>query len=399
MTAVADRPFVTPDFDHYHCRETIESVEPESNTTVCILWSDGRVDRHHPWTLRENATDPKTTAVVTRERLTDIATWGDDVGAVSAEIVPHGLAITWAPDNLIGHYDLAWLRHLGTGDWHPRAIRPTMKPWDSRAGEPPTFEGPAYLVDDDELESALNSLGTHGLIRLRNLPGDRRTVVDVGRRIGVVRPTHFGPHFDVISRLDADSQAYTGARLAPHTDIPTRECQAGLQLLHCIVNTVAGGHSLMVDGFAVAEYLRHPEPDVFDALTTLRWVWANRSTKTDIRWSAPVIALDGDVIEEIRLANTLRLFPDMDHGDVDRAYRAIRRFSRLCDSTDFRVSFPFRPGDCLIFDNRRVLHGREVFDERRGSRHLRGCYVDRDDLHSRLRMLARAGRMADSVAH
>ena len=56
-----------------------------------------------------------------------------------------------------------------------------------------------------------------------------------------------------------------------------------------------------------------------------------------------MITLDGDAIDEIRLANTLRLFPDVDHEDVDRAYRAIRRFSRLCDNTDFRASYSFTP--------------------------------------------------------
>ena len=222
-----------------------------------------------------------------------------------------------------------------------------------------------------------------------------------------MRPTHFGPDFDVIARLDADSQAYTGPRLAPHTDIPTRENEPGLQLLHCLVNTVPGGESLMVDGFAVAEWLRRHEPDTFAALTDLPWVWANRSTTADGRWSAPVIglapvattnaSLHHAPIDEIRMANTLRLFPDMAHDDVDRAYRAMRRFAELCDSPEFKITFPFTPGDCVIFDNRRVLHGREPFDEHARERHLRGCYVDRDDLLSRLRMLARARR--SKVSH
>ena len=148
------------------------------------------------------------------------------------------------------------------------------------------------------------------------------------------------------------------------------------------------------DGFAVADHIRIHEPDTFEALATLPWVWANRSTETDVRWSAPVIGLDGDRVDEIRIANTLRLFPDMQHADVDRSYRAIRRFIELCDSHEFRITFPLRPGDCVIFDNRRVLHGREAFEDGGAGRRLRGCYVDRDDLYSRLRMLARAARGA-----
>jgi gamma-butyrobetaine dioxygenase len=49
----------------------------------------------------------------------------------------------------------------------------------------------------------------------------------------------------------------------------------------------------------------------------------------------------------------------------------------------------FAPGDLVMFDNRRVLHGRDSFDPQGGQRHLQGCYVDRDDVYSRLRILQR----------
>ncbi len=70
------------------------------------------------------------------------------------------------------------------------------------------------------------------------------------------------------------------------------------------------------------------------------------------------------------------------------------------------------PGDCLIFDNTRVLHARTAFsppdppalpdppeprDDQRGSgstpaaaeRHLQGCYADLDSLLSTLAVLRR----------
>lgn len=203
----------TPDFDAYRCDHTVVGVELVSATTLKLTWSDGRVDRHHPWTLRENATDPGTTAAVTRERLTDIATWGDDIALASIALTGDGLAITWAPDGLVAHYDLGWLRNLGGHDWHPRAIRPIVKTWDATAGDPPSFDGPGYLTDDGVLADALGTLGVHGLIRLRRLPDGRDTVLDVGRRIGVVRPTHFGPDFDVVDRHRRDHVAEAADRL------------------------------------------------------------------------------------------------------------------------------------------------------------------------------------------
>ena len=385
-------PFLTPDFDTYLTDDRIVRAEIRDETTIEVEWTDGRIDHHHPWTLRENSVDPTTTAPITRERLTDIAAWGDEIAAESVTI-DDGLTITWRPDGLVASYDRAWLRHLGGTDWRPDTVRPDPVPWEPSTDSPPSFDGAAFLRSDDTLERALRTLATHGLIRLQQLSTDAETVLEVAARIGVVRPTQFGPSFDVVNRADADSQAYTADRLGLHMDIPTRETPAGLQLLHCIENTAAGGESLMADGLAITEHLRATEPALFEALTTCSWVWANRSTTTDVRWSAPVVRLDSDGrFVEHRLVNILRLFPDMAHDQVDTAYRALRHFTRVADDPRFSISFPFEPGDCVIFDNRRMLHGREAFDPRSGDRHLRGCYVDHDDLWSRLRMLARAQR-------
>jgi len=44
-------------------------------------------------------------------------------------------------------------------------------------------------------------------------------------------------------------------------------------------------------------------------------------------------------------------------------------------------------GDCVIFNNRRVLHGRREFDAKEGERWLKGTYVDTDVFMSRWRVL------------
>jgi gamma-butyrobetaine dioxygenase len=42
----------------------------------------------------------------------------------------------------------------------------------------------------------------------------------------------------------------------------------------------------------------------------------------------------------------------------------------------------------VVFDNRRVLHGRTAFDPSSGHRLLSGFYVDRGEFDSCIRMLA-----------
>lgn len=44
-------------------------------------------------------------------------------------------------------------------------------------------------------------------------------------------------------------------------------------------------------------------------------------------------------------------------------------------------------GECVVFDNRRVLHARRAFDASQGERWLKGTYVDDDVFFSRLRVL------------
>lgn len=55
----------------------------------------------------------------------------------------------------------------------------------------------------------------------------------------------------------------------------------------------------------------------------------------------------------------------------------------------YAVSLKLGSGEMVVFDNRRVLHGREAFNPATGYRHLHGCYVDRGEWDSRIRVLAR----------
>jgi gamma-butyrobetaine dioxygenase len=48
-----------------------------------------------------------------------------------------------------------------------------------------------------------------------------------------------------------------------------------------------------------------------------------------------------------------------------------------------------QPGDCVVFDNTRILHSRTAFGGG-GARHLQGCYADLDAVASALAVLSRA---------
>ena len=47
------------------------------------------------------------------------------------------------------------------------------------------------------------------------------------------------------------------------------------------------------------------------------------------------------------------------------------------------------PGDIIMVDNHRLLHGRTLYNESEGKRFLQGCYIDHDSSEGKLRHLKR----------
>ena len=55
----------------------------------------------------------------------------------------------------------------------------------------------------------------------------------------------------------------------------------------------------------------------------------------------------------------------------------------------FLIKFKLMPGDLLMMDNYRLLHGRTEFNPNEGNRFLQGCYIDYDSSEGKLRHLLR----------
>jgi gamma-butyrobetaine dioxygenase len=231
---------------------------------------------------------------------------------------------------------------------------------------------------------------------VQNVPTDLDAIGRLVERIGIVRETNFGRLWDVKSEPNPITNANTALPLPPHVDLPTREYQPGLQFLHCIVNDAAGGENILVDGFRIAEMLRDSDPDAYRILSTVPFQWANRSTSSDYRVNSPVFVTDaaGD-LREVRVGNWLRAPLDAPFDMVESCYRAYRALFELTYRLDLQLRFRLEPGDVMAFDNRRALHARGQFvDGVGGRRFLRGCYTERDELYSSLRMIERARRRA-----
>lgn len=67
---------------------------------------------------------------------------------------------------------------------------------------------------------------------------------------------------------------------------------------------------------------------------------------------------------------------------------AATAFRRLLEEDRWMYEYKMRPGECVIFDNLRVLHGRKKFNAASGSRWLKGAYVADDVFRSKLAVLS-----------
>ena len=70
-------------------------------------------------------------------------------------------------------------------------------------------------------------------------------------------------------------------------------------------------------------------------------------------------------------------------------YAALRRFAELTRDPRFQLRLKLTAGTMAAFDNRRILHGRAAFEPASGRRHFQGCYIEREEVESRIRVLER----------
>lgn len=395
MATATDPP--TPDFYAYPLAAPASVVL--DGHFVVVTWPDGvRLRAFDRW-LAENTMD-RAIDLATRESVIDPADHRDDLTVERAELDADGaVVVTWGPDGNRSTFHPGWLRHVADGQHRVDAALPTPEPWTAdELDQPPTRDGAGLVdhrgaVDHDILDAWLGDAVRCGLARLRNVGTDPDLLAGLGAAIGPVRHTNFGPIWDVKADIEPGSTANTTRRLCPHTDLPTRETPPGFQILQCIANDASGGWSTMTDGLALADHLARHHPDRHDALTTLNWIFFNRGNGIDHRWSGPILDTgNGRGPLTVRAFHPVRGFPDMADADLPRAYDALRCFATLANEPRFKLTYPFRPGDLVIFDNRRILHGRDRYDTdglAGGHRHLRGIYIDHDEVHSHLRVASR----------
>ena len=203
-------------------------------------------------------------------------------------------------------------------------------------------------------------------------------------------PTHHpGAFYDFTSDLSSKDTAYTSEHLDPHTDNTYFTEPAGLQALHLLSHTEgSGGASSLVDGFGAALRLYVQDREAYTMLSGTG-VHAHASGNEGISiqptHAFPTLNHDREhgFLTQVRWNNADRAGVAAPFETLDAWYDAAGKFEKIVSDVRNQYWFQLRPGRMLVFDNWRVLHGREAFT---GKRRMCGGYIGRDDYMSRFRM-------------
>lgn len=262
----------------------------------------------------------------------------------------------------------------------------------------PPSDYESLISSPRELQLALDRLQHRGMIFITGVPPSPDSISHIATRFGPLRNTFYGPTWDVRSVPSAKNVAYTAQSLALHMDLLYYSSPPSYQFLHCLANTASGGATLFADGFGAAAALRDSHPLLFDVLASFPVAFHYRNDNQRYLHSHPTIALHPSS-GEIRAVNYSPPFqaPFAVHtaaGETGAAFptflEALRVFAQLLERNVYEKR-P-EPGECIVFDNRRVVHGRQAFDADGGDRWLRGAYVDADAVRSTERLLTERAR-------
>jgi gamma-butyrobetaine dioxygenase len=398
--------------------------------------------------LRDMCTCPRCVDQSTRQKLFSTVDIPRGIKMTNVVETPNGVEIQWGND--VPGFDESHKSFFPKEIFDAMAARgspkslpslPARRLWtDSQfRSEVPDLTYEAYMEDDTVLYTALQQLHSHGLLFLKDVPESSESVARIVQRIGSLKNTFYGSTWDVRSVPEAKNVAYTSQDLGFHMDLMYMEQPPHLQFLHCIRSSAAGGASLFTDSFkAVSElllsdekafcelekrpitfhydhmdshYYQHSRPLI--ELAPLRFGGSNFNNYKGFAQFASRKKVDPRLRDFFKLEDYLEavswappfqapfqtsnphlyapwqsLTTQME-DNLRHWHPAARKFNAIIHRKENIHERMMKPGECVLFDNRRVLHARKAFEvaDAGKERWLRGAYLDKDPFISKLRVL------------
>jgi len=353
----------------------------KKNKKILVFYNKKNIEIHPLW-LRERVTNPELLDRNNGQRLYEPSELKNNLKIKEALIKKNSLKVKFS-DGVESKYYINDIVKEFNKSKNKKIIL-----WDNNIKRIPSFKFHIKMFEKKLGLNFMKSFYKFGFAIAKKTPNKKNFIIKFANLIGSVRSTNFGILFNVKSVRKATDLAYTSHALSAHTDNPYRMPIPGIQLLHCIKNDSVGGHSTLTDGFKVAEYIRKKYPKMFKTLTSvkLRFTYMDKNNYLE-NWGKIIELDENDKIKRIRLSPRLDYVPILSKDKLSKFYKARTLFITLCNSKRFMIEFKLKPGDLLVMDNYRTLHGRTSYNMSIGERHLQGCYIDHDSAGSKLKLL------------
>lgn len=344
-----------------------------------VVHLDGReIELSWTW-LRDHALDAESFLDSAKQRIVRPATVAA-AGPGRATVDGDGIEVAWpgGPSTVFREAFLASLVDPSAAV----TVGATARPWTATDGADRLLElsHERFVGDTDGLRCAIDHVWRDGVVTLRSVPLDTSATLAVLERIGYVRTTIFGDLWEFRSDGGFDDTASTPLEITPHTDGTYSHDAPGLLGLHCLAYDAQGGENVFVDGHSIVERL---SPTSREVLSTIEIPGRYIGDGAHLMAKRPVLRFDGSRLVQISYNHHDRAPFVLPEPSMSEVYDALFEFDALANDPDLQIDVELRPGDMVIFDNWRLLHGRRAFT---GERLIAGGYVNREDLESTTRL-------------
>lgn len=352
---------------------------------LSITWDDGPPSEYHAIWLADN--NPAHRDRCNRQRLIDVTELPSAPLIAAGELRNDYLRLVWT-NQTITEFSLEWLFvHRPDG---ARYERTEVRKWDGSDSDILQRDSFDRIRNSPSLRLKwLKKIASIGVAFLSGVPPEDSKVLEIAALVGWVRDTNYGRVFDVRAISKPNNLAYTELALGLHTDNPYRDPVPGLQILHCLKGSQKGGASLLVDGFRAADVLKTRRPAAFEMLASTPVRFEFSDINTYLSAERPIIQQNNREIEAIHYNSRAMAPLQIPATNIPEFYDAYRAFATVLREHAQVLVTSLNVGDVVVFDNRRILHGRTAFSSD-DPRHLQGCYLDQDGLHSQIAVLERS---------
>ncbi|HET9894100.1 MAG TPA: TauD/TfdA family dioxygenase [Streptosporangiaceae bacterium] len=188
--------------------------------------------------------------------------------------------------------------------------------------------------------------------------------------------------FDVAAKANAADGSYSGqgtyigsGESLPHTDSSNFPMPHAHVALACVrAQRGSGGESMIVSAASIAETLaKNEQAKYLELLAEPIYPFMSGWRSSDEVVFAPVLWRDADRWATRYAPQLVTEGAGLHPIDAEHS-AALAEFSQLTASPDLITEFMMEPGDVLIIDNRRWLHGRREFDPE-SKRLLKRCKI------------------------